>query len=173
MLKMDSTKQRSNPLVLFLINVIVALIWASFMQAGLLDFAVGMGIGVLLLSLFEPTYGRRVMRLISFAIYVIWAILVSNFRLAWTVIQPGARLKERLDPGIVAIPLTVTSELEIMVLASVITLTPGTLTVDLGQNAAGGRVLYVHSLTVGNPDAFRKEIQATFERRILQIVDGT
>ncbi|MEZ4707733.1 MAG: Na+/H+ antiporter subunit E [Caldilineaceae bacterium] len=166
-------QQPASPLVLFFINVIAALIWASFMQAGLLDFIVGMALGALLLSIFQPIYGRRIVRLISFSLYVLWAILISNFRLAWTVIQPTKRMQQRLDPGIVAIPLTIRGELEIMVLASVITLTPGTLTVDLAYRSDGQAVLYVHNLTVRDPDAFRTEIQETFERRILQIVDGS
>ena len=170
MTKADMRHGRLGWLVLFLINVIVALIWASFMQAGLLDFLVGMAIGTLVLTIFEPSYGRLIVRMISFAIYVAFAILVSNFRLAWTVIQPRQRMQERIDPGIVAIPLTIESELGIIVLASVITLTPGTLTVDLGENAAGERVLFVHNLMVGDPDAFRVEIQETFEKRILQII---
>lgn len=173
MSKHDGGQARVGALILFLINVIVALIWASFMQAGLLDFVVGMALGALLLSIFDHSYGRRMVRLVSFVLYVIWAILMSNFRMAWTVLQPRQRLRRRLDPGIVGIPLTITGELEIMVLASVITLTPGTLTVDLGENKAGQRVLYVHNLTVGDPDAFRTEIRETFERRILQIVEGT
>lgn len=115
----------------------------------------------------------RGIRLIGFVLFVLWEILVSNFVLAWTIIQPSDKLNERLDPGIVAIPLSVDSDLEIIILATVITLTPGTLSVDLGRNDAGERLLYVHNLSVENVDTFRKSIKEGFERRILQITQGS
>ena len=52
-----------------------------------------------------------------------------------------------------------------------ITLTPGTLSLDLGERE-GRRVLYVHNLLMSSPEAMRGEIKAGFERRILEITRG-
>ena len=71
-----------------------------------------------------------------------------------------------------AIPLAVHSDLEIAILASSITLTPGTLSVDVGHSPTGERVLYVHSLVLGDPEALRRTLQRDFEQRILQITRG-
>lgn len=166
--------QQPAMLILFLINVVLAFIWSTFMELfpGF-DFALGLSVGFFGLDLYRRSYVVRGIRLIGFVIYVLWQVLVSNFVLAWTIIQPFDKLNERLNPGIVAIPLSVESELEITILATVITLTPGTLSVDLGKNDAAKRVLFVHNLSVENVDAFRKSVKEGFERRILQITKGS
>ncbi|NJN82510.1 MAG: Na+/H+ antiporter subunit E [Caldilineaceae bacterium] len=132
------------------------------------DYLSGFLIGFVAITLFDRAYGRRCYRTTIFLFYVLWEILVSNVSLAIVVLRP--RLD--LDPGIVGIPLTVTSDIEITVLASVITLTPGTLSVDLVPDANGRQVLYVHSLRLGDEEHFRTEIQNGFERMILQISRG-
>lgn len=76
-----------------------------------------------------------------------------------------AVLKPRIDisPGILAFPLTVTSDLEITLLANLITLTPGTLSVDVSDDR---RTLYIHALDCSDPQATRRQIAQGFERRI-------
>ena len=157
-------------LILFLVNVIVAFGWqliAPFF--GIFDYIIGFAIGFVAITIFHRPYVRRAYRLLYFIMYVIWEILLSNLSIAKLVLQP----KPRLDPGIIAVPLRLASNLEITILASVITLTPGTISVDLGENGAGERVLYVHNLRVGDPDTFRRSIRDGFERLILQVTRGT
>ncbi len=132
------------------------------------DHAVFYVIGVLVLALFDRSYGRVHLWGSFFIAFLIVQIILSSINIAWLVIQP--RLK--LDPGIVALPLTVSTDLEITMLASAITLTPGTLSVDLGRNDKGQQVLFVHNLTVGDPEEFRKSIHEGFERLILRTTRG-
>lgn len=154
---------------LFIVNLVIAGIWTLFFPTyGTWDYVVGLAVGLVLLSLLEPAYGRRAGYLASFMLYTVRGIIISNLSLAWLILQPAPRL----DPGMIAVPLTVTSNLEITILATVITLTPGTLSVDLGRNTAGERVLYVHNLVTGNPDQFRHEVKMGFERRLLQVTRG-
>lgn len=163
-------RETTSPLVLGLINLLIALIWVAFLESSnFLDFLVGVFFGAVVLGLLEPTYLRRILRLISFVVYVLWSILESNFMLAWTIIQPGKRLQQRLDPGIVSVPLTVETDIEIIVLATVLTLTPGTLSVNRGVDGSGQQVLFVHSLQVNDPDEFRQQIKTKFERRLLDV----
>ena len=54
-------------------------------------------------------------------------------------------------------------------LASAITLTPGTLSVDLGKDDEGNNILFVHNLKVGDPEAYRSSVHHGFERMILRI----
>ncbi len=157
-------------LVLFLVNVILAFAWQLVVPIfGNFDYLIGFAIGFVVISLFHRPYSWRAYRLLHFIAYVLWQIVLSNLSIAKLVLQP----KPTLDPAIIAIPLTVSSGLEITILASVITLTPGTLSVDLGRNAAGQRVLYVHNLTTGDPETFRRSIQQGFERRLLEVTRGT
>lgn len=78
-----------------------------------------------------------------------------------TVIRPRMDLK----PGIFAFPLTVESDFEITLLANMITLTPGTLSVDVSDDR---RTLFVHALDCSDPDATRRDIANGFERKIME-----
>ena len=72
-----------------------------------------------------------------------------------------------------AVPLDVTSDFEIATLASTVTLTPGTLSVDIGRDTQSGqRVLFVHTLFTADPDKLRGRIKDGFERYILEISQG-
>jgi multicomponent Na+:H+ antiporter subunit E len=70
-----------------------------------------------------------------------------------------------LKPGIFAYPLKVDRDFEITLLANLITLTPGTLSVDVSDDR---RTLYVHALDCSDPDQTRQDIADGFERKILE-----
>jgi multicomponent Na+:H+ antiporter subunit E len=72
-------------------------------------------------------------------------------------------MNKHLRPGIIAFPLTVTRDAEITVLANLITLTPGTLSVDVSEDR---RILYVHAIDASNKDALIREIARGFETKV-------
>lgn len=153
---------------LLVINLLLGFLWTVFFQTGsIFDFVLGFVVGFILLSFSDRRYGRQGMRIVSFGLLLLWEVFRSNMILAWYVIQP----KLKLNPGIVAIPLDAETSLEITILATAITLTPGTISVDLGQKD-GQRVLYVHNLLMSTPEAMRSAIKGGFERRILEITRG-
>ncbi len=157
-------------LLLFLVNLLIALLWAGFLPLfGGADYLIGFGVGFLVIALYKRSYVRRTYDLLYFLAYVLWQIVLSNLILAKVILQP----RPTINPGIVAIPLTASSALEIMTLASVITLTPGTLSVDLGRNERGERLLYVHILATSDPTTFQTEVKETFERLLLRVTRGT
>jgi multicomponent Na+:H+ antiporter subunit E len=153
-----------------LLNLLIAFVLPNFftLYGGLIDSLLAFAAGLVALTLADRSYGRYLWRSALFVIYLAWQIVLSNFAIAGLILQP----KPKLDPGIIAIPLSVSTDLEIMALASAITLTPGTISVDLGRVAKGRRVLYVHALVVEDPDKVRAGIKATFERRIIRISAG-
>lgn len=160
-------------LVYFLINLIIGLLWRVFLPlTGGFDYLIGFLVGLVILAVINREYGRRAYHLITFIFYVVWQIIVSNVVLAWTIIQPKEKMDARIDPGIVAIPLAVTHNLEIMLLASVITLTPGTISIDLGKNELDQQVLYVHNIRLDDANKFRQEVKTGFEARILRFSRG-
>lgn len=168
----QSQPKDSQPgmLVLFLINLVLAAIWVSFIKVNpAIDYALGVLIGIFVLGIIYRDYFRRCIGLLAFIPYVLWQILRSNLSMAWTVVQPEKELNKRLHPTIVAIPLTVSTDLEITLLATIITLTPGTLSMDLGTDESGQPLLYVHSLLAEKPEEFRDEILTNFEQPILKI----
>jgi multicomponent Na+:H+ antiporter subunit E len=167
------TKSRFAPnrLVIFiLINLLITFIAPNYFQifGGVLDHTISFVAGLLLLTLIDRNYLIQIFWLVVFLFYLLYQIIISNLQLAWLVIQPTPRM----DPGIIAVPLSVTTDLEILVLASAITLTPGTLSIELGNDPEGRRMLYVHVLSVHNPDRFRADIKNGFERLILRVSQG-
>ncbi|MEL6189241.1 MAG: Na+/H+ antiporter subunit E [Myxococcota bacterium] len=83
---------------------------------------------------------------------------------AWSVVREAWRPTLAIHPGIVAIPLDVESDLEITVLASLISLTPGTLSLEVTPD---GKTLYVHALVVDGEGAdIRESIYERLEKPV-------
>ena len=100
--------------------------------------------------------------LLPFAVVVITDIFVANLRVARAVLGPVARLR----PGFARVPLAVRSDVGIMVLASTISLTPGTLSAELTDDRSE---LLVHYLDETDPEAMVALIKSRYERPLLEI----
>jgi multicomponent Na+:H+ antiporter subunit E len=72
-------------------------------------------------------------------------------------------------PGVVAIPLDARTNAEITLLANLITLTPGSVSLDLSEDR---RVLYVHAMYIdgGDVEAYRRSVKDDLERRVLELL---
>jgi multicomponent Na+:H+ antiporter subunit E len=114
--------------------------------------------------LLGPTqYFRKLPESIRFTFFFLRELIHSNLRVAWDVISPKSRRK----PGIVAIPLDARTDIEITFLANLITLTPGTLSLDVSDDRS---VLYVHGMFVEDVQLMREQIKNGFERRVLELL---
>ena len=83
--------------------------------------------------------------------------------MAWWTVSPLRRLR----PAILYVPIDPDmTDAEITTLANVITLTPGTLTLDVTEDR---RALRVHCMHAPDVDAVRREIQQGFQRRLLEV----
>ena len=107
--------------------------------------------------------GRRLrpLKVLSLLVLFIKELALSAWKVAILVASPKMALK----PGIFAFPLTVDRDFEITLLANLITLTPGTLSVDVSEDR---RVLYVHALDCSDPVATRRDIANGFEKKIME-----
>lgn len=83
--------------------------------------------------------------------HVIVNLVHSNLVLAWEIITPGSRI----NTGIVAVPLRTESRISMLIVANVVTLTPGTLTVEAKGSPP---VLYIHVLHLRDLDAVRRDL---------------
>ena len=109
----------------------------------------------------------KLFRLLAFAGFLLWELVISSLRIAWDVLTPRAYRA----PGIIALPLKARSDGEIALVANLITLTPGSLSVDVTRDpASGDATLYVHSMFAQDPDALRQGLQHGFERRVLELL---
>ena len=90
-------------------------------------------------------------------------LILSALRVAWLAVQPRLALR----PGIIAYPLSVTSDRQIALLANMVTLTPGTLSIDVSD---GRRTLVIHVLGLADREAVIGQIAAGFETQILRTI---
>lgn len=155
-------------MIAFLLNLLLAVLWASVNGSFTPpDLLVGFVVGFLALRLLRMAgaerYAAKAPRAVVFAAFFVWELVLSNVQVAWEVLTPGVRR----CPGVVAVPLTARTDAEITLLATVITLTPGTLSLDISDDRS---TLYVHALFAEDPDELRQRIRDGFERRVLELL---
>ena len=105
------------------------------------------------------TFGRRVAGFLALAAFFAWELLIANLRVAADVLWGNSRIR----PAVVAIPLDITTDGEILLLSMLINITPGSVTIDLSDDR---RTLYVHVMHMKSADETRREIKEGFERRV-------
>ncbi|MBB6428444.1 Na+/H+ antiporter subunit E [Algisphaera agarilytica] len=156
-------------MILFLTNLLLALAWMAMAgSAGwasfLMGFAVSYAVIAWLGSLIGQTgYTRKLPQAIGFVFFILWQLILSNLRVAYDVITPAANR----SPAVIGVPLDVTTDAQITLLANLITLTPGTLSLDLSEDR---KTLYIHAMFAEDREAFCREIKDGFERRVLELL---
>ena len=73
----------------------------------------------------------------------------------------------RIRPALIAYPLTVTTDAQITLLANMITLTPGTLSVDV---SADRKTLLIHAIDVESRSKLIDKIAGGFETKVLEVL---
>lgn len=156
-------------MTLFVANLLLALIWAAITgEMSARGVAAGFVAGYAILWLLRPLFGSsryfvRLPRLLALLVIYVVEQFRSNIRLAYDVITP----KHHMRPAIVAIPLEARTPLEITLLSNLITMTPGSLAVDVSPD---GRTLYVHVVYCDDADEVRREVAGKFESRLLEVL---
>ena len=151
---------------MFLGSILLALAWAALQgDITLVNLLVGYTVGYLILAVLArggvmpSTLASRTAHAVGLAGFFVREILVANMRVAADVLRPQTRIR----PAVVAIPLDVTSDGEILLLSMLINITPGSVTIDLSDDRG---TLYVHVMHMTSAEATRREIKDGFERRV-------
>ena len=150
---------------LFQLNLLLTVGWcALFNTFDLLHLVSGFLVSFAALSVASPMYGqtayfRRVLLVAKLGFHFVIELVASSFQVAWDVLTPGHRSR----PAIVAVPLDIEDPAQITLLANLISLTPGSLSLDVSTDRS---TLYVHGMFVDDPDAMRRKIKSGFERRV-------
>lgn len=156
-------------MMLFLTNLLLALAWMAMVgSASWAHFLTGFAVSYLVLAWFGKMTGytgyfRKLPASVGFAVFIVYQLILANLRVAYDVITPGPNR----SPAVIGVPLDVTTDAEIMLLANLITLTPGTLSLDVSPDR---KTLYIHAMFADDPEAFCKEIKEGFERRVLELL---
>lgn len=152
----------------YLTNVFLAVLWMLLWGAFDIYYLVaGFVLGYMLLGLVSRTvrgkgYGTKGWKLISFGTYFVRILIKANLQVAWEIITPGYGMTPRLIRYDVQglTPLQVTS------LANTITLTPGTLSVDISDDE---QCLYVHCMYANNRHATVRELDELRDRLMKEL----
>lgn len=156
---------------LFAWNMMLALLWATVTGAfSLQNLFVGFAIGYVVLLVARPmagptTYHGRLWKTVIFLLRYIGELVWASLRVAYDVLTPTFHMR----PGVIAIPLDAKTDVEITMFANLISLTPGTLALDVSSDRT---VFYIHAMYIDNDDveALRQEIKEGLERRVLELL---
>lgn len=150
-------------------NMALALLFAALtarFTSSNLSFGFLLGYLALWLARTEPhrsAYFNKVPEALKFSGFFLKELVVSSLQVAYDVVTRTHHMR----PAILAIPLDVSSDAEITLLCSLVTLTPGTLAIDV---SADRKLLFIHAMYVRDYDSTRRRIKLGFERRVLRLL---
>lgn len=153
----------------FFWNLILALAWLALTGSfSALNFVLGFFLSYCFLAIIQSQvailsgYAQRVPRFLLFIGFFVKELLRANYKVAFDVLTPPWHMQ----PGVIALPLKVETDLEITLLANFISLTPGTLSLDVSNDR---KVLYIHAMFLQDEEALIAELKEA-ERRILEVM---
>lgn len=155
---------------ILLFSLLLSIVWMIVIgEFSPLSLVIGFVISYMLVALAwggldRFRYFRRTWKFVDFVVYFIKELVVANLRIAYYTLSPLSKLR----PGILAIELDQgMTDLEITTLGTLITLTPGTLTIDVSDDRT---VMFVHFIHLGEPEEMKREIREVFARRLLEVM---
>jgi multicomponent Na+:H+ antiporter subunit E len=154
-------------MIVYILSLLLAIVWVVITgSASLHNLIFGFVLSTLALWIVRDEmsargYLRRLGNMLALLLLFFKELANSAWKVAVVALAPKLDLK----PGIIAFPLTVDRDFEITLLANLITLTPGTLSVDVSEDR---RTLYVHAIDCSDVEATKRDIAEGFERKILE-----
>lgn len=151
-----------------LLNLMLAFIWMFLQNDWTLGgLIVGYVLGLLIVGAFRrffsrPFYMRKTWAIIRLFLLFNKELLLSSFTVAWQTVSP----KLSFRPGIFAYNTELETDWEVTLLACLITLTPGTLTLEVSRDK---RCLYIHAMDIKDVEEHIEQIRNTFETAILEV----
>jgi multicomponent Na+:H+ antiporter subunit E len=153
----------------FLWNLLLSLAWAAITGSfGLGNLVVGFGVGFVILFVLRrylgtPNFFVEVRHIVSLTAFVLWELVVANLRVARDVLSPRFGMR----PGVIAVPLEARTAAEVTMLSNLISLTPGSLTLDVSSDL---KYIFIHAMYVDDPEELAREVKDGFERRLLEVM---
>ena len=151
-----------------LLNVVLALVWMFLSHSyNPSSFIVGYLLGILILLGFRKFFNSRfylirVWAVIKLVFLFIKELIMANIAVLKVIIKPKLDMK----PGIFALKTDLKKPWEITLLANLITLTPGTLVVDVSDDNS---TLYIHAMDINDVQLEIDGIKNSFEKAIMEV----
>jgi multicomponent Na+:H+ antiporter subunit E len=145
----------SHVLLIAWLTIMWVALWGELSWANALG---GLVASLVLLAVYRvgnrtaPSYALRPLAAVHFIAYFLVKLVEANFTLAWEVVTP----RNRINEGIVAVPIRGYSDGLITLVANAITLTPGTVTLEVHRDPT---VLFVHVLHLRDIEDVRAEVR--------------
>lgn len=155
----------------FGINILLALAWVfmtgSATLGGLLSgFVIGYGaLWVIQPLTGSSQYFRRVIAWAKLVLLFLYELALSSLEVARDILTP----QQRARPAIIEVPLDVQTDAGILLVTNLISLTPGTLSLDV---SADRKTLLVHAMFADDPQALRHSLKSGMERWVIDAVEG-
>ncbi len=157
----------------FVVNLLFAVIWALFFGAfNWLTLGSGLVLGYAVLWLLQPLTGgpsgyfMRVWYWLKLIVMFHYELVVSSLQVLWDIVTPSHRAR----PAIIEMPLDVKSDAGILLVTNLISLTPGTLSLDVSEDR---KTLSLHAMFADDPDAVCKQLKDGMEKWVIDAVEGT
>lgn len=151
-----------------LLNFFIAFVW-MFMSTSLTasTFIIGYLIGLILIIMMrrffkDRLYIWRLWATVKLTLLFFKELLLSNISVLRVVLRP----KLDIQPMIFALPTDFKHDWEITLLSSLITLTPGTIVLNVSDDQ---RTLYIHAIDVDDVDEAIDSIKNSFEKAIKEV----
>lgn len=155
----------------FLLNLLLAIAWAALTgQFTLPGLAIGFAVGFAALWVIQPlfdaraSYFTKVYRWLKLLVLFHYELIVSSIFVAWDVLTP----RHRARPGIICIPLKAKGEAEVLLVTNLISLTPGTLSLDVTEDC---NTLVVHAMFADDPAEIARQIENGMERWVREALE--
>ncbi|MBN1540650.1 Na+/H+ antiporter subunit E [candidate division KSB1 bacterium] len=167
------TVQNKSRLTVF---VLAVLVWAALTDIRKIEeLIIGLVVAAIVSLLAGKFFltGERRQRLwrrvgygVYYLIHFIWEMIKANVHVAYLVIHPRVPIK----PGIIKIKTNLSRETALTVLANSITLTPGTLTIDIDP---AKKILYIHWIDVQSTtvEESTRQIGGRFEAILMEVFE--
>lgn len=156
---------------IFALNVALAVAWAALTgDISLPNLLVGFALGSAALFATRPLYPgcdryfTRATSWLKLILAFLWELVASSVAVVYDVLTPGHKSR----PGIVSVPLERHSDTTLLVMTNYISLTPGTLSLDVTEDC---NTLYIHAMFADDPDEIRRSIKQGVERRVKEAME--
>lgn len=157
---------------LFLLNLALAVVWAGLWGSFTLpQLVIGFHVGFVTLWVAQPLFGGtsgyylRAYRVVKLALFFLYDLFVSSLQVAYDVLTPT----DYSNPAILRMPLDVKSDIEILLVTNLISLTPGSLSLDVTPDR---KTLIVHVMFADDPEEVIAGLKSGMERLVKEVFEA-
>lgn len=151
-----------------LLTIMLAVVWCFLLEdfrvaTFVFGYALATGVVFVLRRLMGETVAFRKWGVaLKLIVVFLYELVVANLQVAWLIWQP----RMKVQPALIRIPIELEKDISIVLLANMISLTPGTVTMDVAEDR---KSLLVHCLNVDNIEETKRVIKDIFERPLREL----